>query len=119
MVFRPDGHLRQASDPGQHGETHAGCVKVDCLSLEDRPRTDDRHLAAQYVDQLWKLVEVGPAQHAADPGHARVVRLRPCRTWCAVAHGPELKHLEWLFAVAEPLLGEGHWTRRIKSDCDC
>src|SRR3954464_4856102 len=32
----------------------------------DRPRPDDRHVAAQHVPQLGQLVELGRAQHAPD-----------------------------------------------------
>src|SRR5262245_46518790 len=37
------------------------------------PRTDDRHLAAQHVQELRQLVEAGAAQEGADPRDSRVV----------------------------------------------
>ena len=46
-------------------------VVVD-LVLDRRPRADDRHLAAQDVDQVRQLVEREAAQQAADAGDARI-----------------------------------------------
>ena len=41
-----------------------------------RPRPDDRHLAAQHVQELRQFVEAGAAQEGADPGDSRVVATR-------------------------------------------
>ena len=63
-----------------------------------RPRADDRHVAAQDVDQLRQLVDARPAQHPADARHARV--------------GLELEHrvreLVEADELREPRLGVSH-----------
>ena len=38
-----------------------------------RSRPDDRHLAAEHIDELRQLVKRQPAQDAPHPGHPRVV----------------------------------------------
>lgn len=37
------------------------------------PRAHDRHLAAQDIDQLRKLVELGARENASHRRHARIV----------------------------------------------
>jgi hypothetical protein len=42
-----------------------------------RPRTDDRHLSTQDVDELWQFVQRQCSQEAADPTDPIVVDDRP------------------------------------------
>ena len=42
------------------------------------PRTDERHLAAQDVEQLRQLVERGATEEAADAGDPRVATQLEC-----------------------------------------
>ena len=42
------------------------------LAGQRRPRTNQRHLAHEHVDQLRRLVETGAPQQAADPCNPRV-----------------------------------------------
>ena len=71
-------------------------VVVD-LGRDRRARADDRHLAAQDVDQVGDLVERGAAQEAAGAGDPRVVagddRADPDRVG-AGDHRAQLQHLE-------------------------
>ena len=60
--------------PGQHEVALAVPVlEPVVVALRQRPRADERHLAAQHVEQLRQLVEREAAQEAADRRHARVV----------------------------------------------
>ena len=43
------------------------------VALRQRPRADERHLAAQHVEQLRQLVEREAAQRATDPRQARIL----------------------------------------------
>ena len=62
------GHLPQAGDPGLASSTRRQCQRLVLLDLvrERRPRSDERHVAAQHVPELRQLVEAGLAQDAAD-----------------------------------------------------
>ena len=66
---------RVCGEPGHPGPHHQALPVLGDLTAElceeggpDRPRSDDRHVAAQHVPELWHLVEVGGAEDAADPG---------------------------------------------------
>ena len=65
--------LRPAGDPGQRVEPAplALVVAVD-LDLHGRARADERHLAAQHVDEVRHLVERRAAQPRAEPRDAVV-----------------------------------------------
>ena len=108
----------------------SGAVALDQLDLL-RARPDDRHLAAQHVDQLRQLVEAEPAQEAPDAGHAGVVGELEHRVAQVVEadhvlepvlgvgdHGPELVHLER--AAVEPGAGlvEEHGPAAVELDRD-
>ena len=65
--------LRPAGDPGLDREAAALARRVLLdLHRHRRPRADDRHLAAQHVDEVRQLVERGAAQQAPDARDARV-----------------------------------------------
>src|SRR5215204_792554 len=69
--------------------------------------SDDRHVAAQHVPELRQLVEVEPAQEAADPGSARVVVSGPDGAgvvFRAHVHRAELVDVERLAVETHPLL---------------
>ena len=53
------------------------------LVVGDRvgPRADDRHGAAEHVEELRQLVERGAPQDPADAGHARIVLGRLDAAW--------------------------------------
>src|SRR5436305_12947368 len=66
----PAVDLRPAGDPGLDGQPPALALRVLLdLDLERRPRTDDRHFAAQDVPQVAQLVQRISAQHRADAGN--------------------------------------------------
>ena len=59
--------------PGRDGEPPALAVGVVVdLDLQRRARPDQRHLAAQHVDQVRQLVDRRAAQERADAGDPRV-----------------------------------------------
>ena len=82
-------HLREAGQPGPHHEPlPVGGQLVRELGEEprpDRPRPDERHLAAQHVPELRDLVELRRLQPAPDP---RVLELGPADELLAEV-GPE------------------------------
>src|SRR5271169_7061812 len=58
--------------------------------------TDDRHVAAQYVQELGQFVQARAPQEGADAGNPRVVALsQPLGIAVAhlLVHGAELQHL--------------------------
>src|SRR5947209_15159124 len=67
--------LHRAGDPRLHlqPEPVLRQVALDELDLL-RPRPDERHLTAEDVDELGKLVEARPPQQPSDASHARVGR---------------------------------------------
>ncbi len=67
-----------------------------------RARADDRHLAAQDVHKLRKLVYARGAEEAAEARHALFVRA------VALAHRAELEDAERATVEAGALLGEKH-----------
>src|SRR5256885_8992331 len=74
-------YLRPAGDAGP--DALAPLIPLDLLAQvhEDRRLlrawADDVHLAPEHVDELRQLVQPQRAEHPADRGHARIVRLRP------------------------------------------
>ena len=96
-VAAPAVDLRPAGDAGLHlVAQHVLRDPVLELLDEERPlgpRADDRHVAPQHVPELRQLVEVEPAQPAADRRAARVVVARPDRAGLvlgALVHRAEL-----------------------------
>ena len=80
-LLRPRGLARHAQlrEAGHAGLDHEPLPVLRDLLAElleeggpDRARADDAHVAAQHVPELRQLVEVGEAQHAAQPGHLRL-----------------------------------------------
>src|SRR5260221_8334501 len=62
-----------------------------------RARSYDRHLAAQHVQELRKLVDAGTAQKAADTGDTRVVaagELLCINIGFRMMHGAEFHHFD-------------------------
>src|SRR6185503_9692195 len=71
------------------------------------PRTYQRHVAAQDVPQLWKLIDVGPAEQPADRSAPRVVVARPYGAGLALGvlvHRTKLVDRERFAVQSHPLL---------------
>src|SRR5258706_3053255 len=96
--------LRPARYPGPH-PVPMGVLVDDVLAQSVagahadrvRPRTDDRHVAAQHVEELGQLVEATLAQEGAEPRDPVVVAAglaRALRIPMPPAHGAKLEHLE-------------------------
>ena len=92
-------------------------------------RSNQAHLSARDVPQLWKLVERGTAQKPPDTGHARVAlhlegvtvdrveRSQVVEPLLRVrAHGAELHHSERPPVQPDPLLPKERSTGRVQLD---
>ena len=74
VQLRAARHLPQPGDARQHEVALAMPVlELVVVALGQRPRPDERHLAARDVPQLRQLVEREAPQHPSDRRHARVV----------------------------------------------
>lgn len=65
-------HLSQPCDAGQDFINAQGVTQADELGLarQTRARPDKAHLAFEYIDQLWCLVEFAAPQEPSDPRNA-------------------------------------------------
>src|ERR1700721_2865314 len=75
------------------------------------PRSDDRHLAAQHIEELWQFIERRLPQERSDTGNPRVVPRtlhQPAAFRCTVMHRAELPHLETDIVEADAALSEQH-----------
>ena len=99
------------------------------VAERQRPRPDERHLAAQHVDHVRDLVDREAAQDAPDHGDARIVadlEERPRRlvrvlerrllAGCPLHHRAELEHPEAL--LAEPDAHVGVENRAARGELD-
>ena len=101
-------HLRPSGEPRLDLEPPALTRRVELdLRRQRRARADDRHLAAQHVDEVGHLVERDAAQQPADPRDAGVAlehrRPHPDRVG-AERHRPELEQVEHPAVPAGPRL---------------
>ena len=95
-------------------------VELD-LGGQRRPRADDPHVAAKHVEEVRQLVEREPAQQPADPCHPRVLgghRRADADRIGALAHGPQLEHLEDHAVAANAPLPVDHRPARAELDRD-
>ena len=90
--------LRETRDAGRdepaRGVRGAIPAKPRDVGLQERPRPNDTHLAAEHVDELWELIEPCRPQrvpHSRDP---------------TIRHGPELVDPERPTAAANAALHE-------------
>ena len=125
--------------PGRHEEA-LEVVGLEVLGLvrDARARADERHVAAQDVDQLRQLVEARLAEPAAD-ARDRVAAVELVERRCASGRGgrapstrsmyvavrrvvgvdphrPELQRRELALVLAEPRLPEEDRARRVALD---
>ena len=106
--------------PGADLETAALAlgVLVD-LSLDGRPRADERHLTAHDVDEVGQLVERETPEQAADAGDPRIALFdhdaRADRLG-AGDHRPQLEHLEGEPVAADAALAEERGPAALEPD---
>src|SRR5581483_2801916 len=126
----PTGDLPQPRHPGQDEVALAVPVlELHEIAQRQRPRPDERHLAAQHVQHLRQLVDRVAPQHAADRGDARVVldlEKRPRRLvrrlerglplGCVDVHRPELEHAELALAEADAAVAVEDRPGRVELD---
>jgi hypothetical protein len=105
---RAAADLGPAGHPGLELEAAALPLGVQGdLGREGRPRPDDRHLAAQDVHQVRKLVQRESTQEAAGRRHARVALDDSGSDSDRIgsrAHRSQLPHVELLAADPDPPL---------------
>ncbi len=78
-----------------------------------RARADYGHVAAQYVDELWKLVDGCAPQEVSHFGFAWIVACGLTGVGIGIhAHGAELQAVELASAVACALLSEKYRSGR-------
>ena len=85
-----------------------------------RPGSDDRHIAAQHVEDLRQLIERTAPQPAPDPRHPGVAagNLEPgIVIGEMVMHGTKFQHLEVAVVEAGPPLAEQHRPWTVQPDC--
>jgi hypothetical protein len=119
--------LRPAGDAGQHCVTPPLFHRVARdVSHQQRPRTDEAHLAAKDVDELRQLVETGPADEPGEPGNRRAGRhlnaaasVRPTATGrVAHLHRPELQDREGHAVATRSDLAEDDWSAHAEPDAE-
>src|SRR5579864_2199055 len=73
-----------------------------------RTRSDQAHLSAQNVEQLWQLIQSEFPDETAQPRNARIAIFGPPRPalFRALPHGTEFQDLEGSPAQPNPLLAE-------------
>lgn len=92
-----------------------GRVKREILHQE-RPRTDEAHVAAQHVEQARQLIQAGRPQHAPERRQSHIIRQRVSSPIDRIEHRPELDHLEGLTMQSRAHLPEEHWTPELAPD---
>src|SRR5882672_203048 len=93
-------------------------VELDQRSLL-RPGADHRHLTAQDIQELGKLVEAGSAQEPTNPRDDQAGFLDLERIGRSLdSHRPKLEHREWAACFSNPILSEEGWAVRIEPDRD-
>ena len=97
-------HLGPAGDPGPNRDPVGDPVRQ--VARQERPRSDQRHLAPQHVKELRDLVEPRAPQHASDQRDPLAVRDRYPLRVAGAAHGPELVEGERAHAPARTQLAE-------------
>ena len=83
-----------------------------------RPWADERHLAAQHVDELRQLVELRPREHAADAREALVADDRQPRAGGVAPHLAELDHVELAAIATDPARAIEHRAGLVDDDGD-
>src|SRR6185436_13286939 len=86
-----------------------------------RPRTHNRHIAAEHVPELREFVDVRPPQEPAERGHTGIVWHRPYRSAILlgiVVHRSELDDREGLAVEAHAFLAVENGTLRRHPDQD-
>ena len=86
---------------------------------ERRARTDERHVAAENIDELRQFVDARGADDLADAGDARVALAgidAGAGVLRADGHAAKLQNFKNLAVLAEALLPEEHRAGRIELD---
>ncbi len=112
--------LRPPGDAGSHREPPALPLRVLLdLNRHGRSRTDDRHLAAQHVDEVGQLVERRAAQKSADARdpHVALADGQPGpEALGATDHRAQLQHVELVALAADATLAVERAAARLDAD---
>src|SRR3989339_264328 len=90
---------RIIGDSWPNGKDHFFLICIlTGVFLNFRPWTDKAHISFQYVEQLWKLVNLSFPQNSTDPSYPRVILgCRRSIPFSIRSHGSKFVYLE--FAV--------------------
>src|SRR5450830_210955 len=109
-------------DPMTRGVLLDGFLEQDARRLGGRgvgARADHRHAADEDIEQLWQLVEAGPADKTSDPGDSRIAAGGLCfgvGIALVLMHRAELEDFDQAVVVAVALLAKQHRARRVDFD---
>jgi hypothetical protein len=86
-----------------------------------RPRSHQRHVTAEHIEQLWELVQARSTQKSPKLSHPAVVPLRLAGTGCVAqvySHRTKLQNFEDTIIVTMPRLSKqnGSWTCELDRD---
>ena len=79
-------------------------------------RADERHVAAQHVQELRDLVQLGAGEEPADTSEAGIIDDRERRPGRVSPHLAELVHLELAAAMSDAARPVEHWSRLVEQD---
>src|SRR6185312_17515002 len=115
--------LRPTGDAGL--DAMAAEIAVDDLGIllvmGDRMRAgpDQRHVSPEHIEELRQLVEAGPPEQPADPGHPWIVApgLRHRRIGTPImVHGPEFEDRDLVVVESVALLAKQHGATAVELD---
>src|SRR5579859_1758657 len=127
---------RDLPQPGHAGK-HAVALTMPVLELDvvaqrQRPRTHERHLSAEHVQNLRQLVDRVAPQDTTDTGHSRVVLDLEQRPRCLVrrfeprlarsridVHRAELEHPELALAESDTAVSIEDGAGGVELDGEC
>ena len=122
-VLGEDVGFAEVFDAGGIGEAGADAEEAGVLGPElagefgaNRAGANERHVAAEDVEELWKFVDFGAAEECADGGDAGVRAEGEGVAGEIDAHGAELEDVEAAEATAGALLAEEDRAGRGKAD---
>src|SRR5262245_8632203 len=121
--------LRDAGQPGTHGDAHreAGHVlephELPAVGLDlagpERTRAHEAHVATEDVPELWQLIHGSRPHEASHARHARIARARDDRAGHGFgigAHRSKLERRERPAPEPDALLAEHHRTSVFELD---
>ena len=116
-------HLCPASNPRLYGMPSGKRrdARLEQIVVSGRvwPRTDDRHISPEHVNELRQFIDVGSTQDPTNTCHTRVVSYSLCEFMSVLvySHRSELEHLHRLVVKAMTELAEEDWATGVEPYC--